>query len=250
MNTSILRLIAEKDSSCQEALRTIQEFVDRGWYAGGGKTGTHWLFVDRQGTILEVSHSACDLTFAYHEEKVYFSAREESAAARTLRDAAEPIGFSTFHRVSRDPSVCFDSSISGMTVEIDREYPQYLTCAWISLPAKSLSLPLFMGQKRTPQCLLDGEADTLGRQSTASREVWERAEEEAHAAKEAVKEEAAALFEEQKYEQAQVLLSEWGETHTEKCLAFIGSTTEPAEGVPPIAGSGGVENYSDGDSER
>ena len=48
MNTFLLRHIAERASCCAEALEIIREFVGRGWYAGGAKTGTHWLFVDRR----------------------------------------------------------------------------------------------------------------------------------------------------------------------------------------------------------
>ncbi|MCP4640081.1 MAG: hypothetical protein GY851_06600, partial [bacterium] len=118
MNTFVLRHIAERAATCADALAIIKEFVAKGYYAGGAKTGTHWLFVDKEGTILEVSNNEQEVRETLHTEKVYFSVRQDTKAAKTLQDAEPPIDFHTFHNVSRDPSMCFASSISGMTVEI------------------------------------------------------------------------------------------------------------------------------------
>jgi len=162
MNTFMLRYIAERAATCGEALSIIQDFVKKGWYAGGGSTGTHWLFVDGSGAILEVSNNSDTVEHRYHSgEKVYFSVREDTKAARTLADGQPPIPLRLFHDVSRDPSICFDTSIAGLTAVIDAQRPDFLTSAWISLPARGLSFVLLMGGNQTPLPLVDGAAYTL-----------------------------------------------------------------------------------------
>ncbi len=88
-----------------------------------------------------------------------------------------------FHGVSRDPSICFDSTISGMTVEIDPDQPELGTCAWITLPAHSGAVPLLMAGRGTPLPLLNGEAYQTARDQRVSKEVWERIERSIHQSK-------------------------------------------------------------------
>ena len=83
---------------------------------------------------------------------------------------------STFHNISRDPSTCFATSVSGMSVQIDREHPDVLTRAWISMPARSLSFPLLMGGSITPLPLLDGAIDEVGRSHRRAAWAWEPVE--------------------------------------------------------------------------
>ncbi len=187
MNTSLLRHIAERASDCTEALGIIEEFVKKGYYAGGDVNGTHWLFVDREGAVLEISNNAGHVISRRHPRKVYFSRLEESAAATALRGPDRAVDFHRFHNVSRDPSICLKSSISGMTIEIDPAHPDLFTSAWISLPARSVSFPLLMGQNTTPACLLDGEAYLLGTRIKDKRELWEAIERTSHASKELLK---------------------------------------------------------------
>ncbi len=181
MNAQLLRHIAERADDCASALEIIQDVVSHGYYAGGDVNATHWLFVDRRGTILEVSNNAEQVLYRHPTEKVYFSRLTDSSAAQELIKAQEPINFAKFHRVSRDPSICLDTSISGMTVEIDRDHPESLTSAWFALPAGSIAFPLFMGQRATPRCLLDGSAYRLGKGSGDRRPLWEAVEGGLHA---------------------------------------------------------------------
>ncbi|NQT15167.1 MAG: sulfatase-like hydrolase/transferase, partial [Planctomycetes bacterium] len=102
MNDFLLRHVAERASSCDEALNVIQDCVNKGYSAGGTVNGTHWLFVDRTGTIMEISSNARHVVSRIHTQKVYFSRRDESAAAKRLRQAERPIDFHFFHTVSRD----------------------------------------------------------------------------------------------------------------------------------------------------
>ena len=194
MSGLILRYIAERASSCREALEIIEDFVKKGYYAGGKVNGNHWLFVDRDGVILEVSNNASHVASRFHTQKTYFSRLDSSAAAKKLSEADKPIDFGLFHGVARDPSICFKSSISGMTVEIDPDHPELLTCAWISLPVHSGSFPLLMGQTKTPLRLVNGEIYQLGKQTKAERQLWETAEQTAHASKERLKERVLATL--------------------------------------------------------
>ena len=221
MNTSILRFIAEKAGSCQEALGIVEAFVSEGQYAGGAKTGTHWLFVDRSGAALEISNNSERVAHVYHGEKVYFSARGDSVAAEKLRQADRPVDFGLFHSVSRDASVCFPSSIAGMTVEIDERRPDLLSCAWISLPARALSVPLFMGQRRTPLALLDGELYWLSKSASCKVERWARQERSAYQGKLLLHDEIDALSEAGRREASMALLERWSQKQTEAHLALL-----------------------------
>jgi hypothetical protein len=176
MNAQLLRHIAERAEDCASALEIVREFVDREYYAGGNVNTTHWLFVDRTGTILEISNNTREVLAQRHTDKVYFSRLRESSAAQRLLEVKHPIDFALFHGVSRNPAICLNTSISGMTVEIDREHPDLFSCAWISVPARSVSFPLFMGQKGTPSCLLDGSAYQLGKTTGDHSLLWERIE--------------------------------------------------------------------------
>jgi len=183
MGGNILRHIAERASSCAEALAIIEDFVAQGYYAGGDVNGNHWLFVDREGTILEVCNNARHVVSQVHTNAVYFSHLNESPAALRLRKSAEPISFDLFHSVSRDSSICVKSSISGMTVEIDPNHPEMLTCAWVALPTRGPVFPVFMGQGGTPACLVDGSAYALGKKSPPQASRWETMEQSMHAEK-------------------------------------------------------------------
>jgi len=183
MAGSILRHIAERASTCAGALAIIEDFVKKGYYAGGDVNGSHWLFVDRTGAILEVGNNSEHVVSQYHMEKVYFSRLKKSAAAQRLEIAKEPVDFHAFHNTARDSSVCFGSSISGLTVEIDSKHPELLTCAWVALPARSVAFPLLMGQDSTPAPLVDGSAYAKAKDGPVRAQEWEALEHRAHDAK-------------------------------------------------------------------
>lgn len=186
-NPFLLRYIAENATDCTDALNIIHDFVGRRYYAGGDVNGTHWLFVDRKGLILEVSNNACHITSEMHTEKAYFSRLRDSTAANRLRETERPVDFMLFHGVSRDPSICLNSSISGMTVEIDAIHPELFTCAWIALPAHAMSFPLLMGQRETPLCLINGAAYGIGRTLGDRQKLWEAIESAVHSGKNILK---------------------------------------------------------------
>lgn len=222
MSGTILRHIAERAATCADALAIIEKCVAKGWYAGGTVGGTHWLFVDREGTILEVCNNPGHVVSKVHTQKAYFSRLNKSSAARRLRDTHEAVDFSLFRGVSRDPSVCFGSSIAGMTVEIDPDDPARFTCAWIALPVRSVALPLLMGQSRTPACLVDGTVYKLGKESHRQDSRWEALEQSMHAEKEHLKEELAASIDAGNPEAAHVeALDQWSATKAEKLIEAL-----------------------------
>ncbi|NQT14803.1 MAG: hypothetical protein HQ582_18765, partial [Planctomycetes bacterium] len=147
-----------------------------------------------------------------HTQKVYFSRRDKSAAANSLREAERPIDFHLFHNVSRDPSICLRSSISGMTVEIDADHPDVLTCAWFSFPARSLSFPVFMGEQKTPRCLVNGDLYKAGKASDTDKSRWETLERQTHADKQRLAGRVAELLKADRKAEAVALLDRWTET--------------------------------------
>ncbi len=221
MNDFLLRHIAERAADCSQALNIIRDFSNQGYYAGGTVNGTHWLFVDRTGTIMEVSSNARHVVSKIHTQKVYFSRQDGSPAATQLRQAAQPIDFHLFHNVSRDPSICLASSISGMTVEIDAEHPDVLSCAWISLPAKSLAFPVFMGGRKTPRCLVSGDLYQTGKPLDTEKSQWETLERQAHADKQQLAGKIAALLTAKQTAEAIDLLDKWTETTANAQLAIM-----------------------------
>jgi len=221
MGGHFLRYIAERASSCAEALDIIEDFVKKGYYAGGTVNGQHWLFVDREGVILEISSNSRHVVSRIHSQKVYFSRLDGSAAAKRLREASGPVDFHLFHNVSRDPSICLGSSISGMTVEIDPTNPETLTCAWISLPTWNVSFPLLMGQTKTPACLLNGEAYSLGTKIKGKTRLWEVIEQNAHAGKELLKEKVAAGLSADKPQREAQVLDQWAQRQAEMLVELL-----------------------------
>ena len=226
MNGSMLRHVAERAADCGQALKIIQDLVKRGYYAGGTVNGTHWLFVDRTGTIMEVSSNARHVVSRIHTQKAYFSRLDGSTAAKRLRRSERPIDFHLFHNVSRDPSICLGSSISGMTVEVHSEHPEVLTCAWVSLPARSVSFPLFMGGRTTPRCLLSGDLYKVGKRLARENSRWETLEKQAHAEKQRLADKVASLLEAAQRAEAVDLLDTWTETTARAQLAIV-------KGLPP-----------------
>ena len=217
----ILRYIAERASTSAEALAIIEDFVAKGYYSGGKVGGKHWLFVDREGVILEVCSNEKHVVSKVHSNSVYFSRLNRSAAARRLREAEGPIDFHLFHNVARDPSICLGSSISGMTVEINPTHPELFTCAWVSLPVKGVSFPLLMGQTSTPACLLNGEAYSLGTKVKKNTHLWEDTEQSVYASKELLQEKIAANLPADDPEETARALNKWSKQQAETLMDLL-----------------------------
>jgi len=231
MNTFILRHIAERASTCGEALGIIEDLVKRRYYAGGGTTGTHWLFVDKTGAILEVSNNSDTVVHRYHSgEKCYFSVRGKTPAAMALANRRDPVPFQLFHGVSRDPSICLDSSISGMTASIDAERPDLLTSAWVSLPARGLSFVLLMGGVKTPLPVVDGTAYKLMDSITPEPVVLEQADTSNYAAAQKLAARMASSAERGKADRMPGAIDAWVRRTTAATLATMEQIRDSAAG--------------------
>ena len=185
MNVFILRYIAERAACCGDAVEIVKEFVRNRYYAGGAIDGTHWLFADRTGTGYEVSNNAEEVMARRIHEDFYISCQRKGIK-KQYDKMPKPLSFEAFHSLSRSKGMCFDNSVAGMTVEIDRKHPDVSTCAWIALPAKSYLLPLVMGGSTTPRGLLDGSVYTQGAaivQNKNVKNIYEFFDHENHQAK-------------------------------------------------------------------
>jgi hypothetical protein len=232
MNTFLLRYIAERASDCEQALHILQDFVDQGYYAGGDVSGTHWLFVDRHGVILEVSNNAEQLVSRRHSHSVYFSRLEDSPPARKLRDAEGPVDLPFFHGVSRDSAICLPTSIAGMSVEIDADQPDRFTCAWIALPARSLAFPLLMGQSSTPDFLLNGQVYSWGSQSRVETSLADALVRTAHDSKRLLREVVATSRTNQDGDSVTRQLDRWARDQAAATVAVLRALANLGDATP------------------
>ena len=162
MNPYILRLIAERAESCQQALDIIQQTITDGWYAGGKTSGTHWLFADKFGTILRVAQNSVQEKHWFHRDRSVFLAREGTESSRILKAAHGRLTVRHFHEAARSRDLCFGSSISALTVRIDPTSAIAGATVWTALPAWSPFLPLFPIAGGVPLAIADGTCFDIG----------------------------------------------------------------------------------------
>ncbi len=153
MNPQILRVIAERATTCEEALAIIQECLRDGWYAGGAKTGTHWLFADRRGTGLRIAQNSDEEQHWFCRDDIVFLARGDTPGAELARSRRGQVALRDMNAAATHPSICFQSSISAMTARIDPADPT-ADEVWFALPAWAPYVPLI--PPATPAPLLDG----------------------------------------------------------------------------------------------
>ena len=96
-----------------------------------------------------------------------------------------------------------------------------LTCAWITLPAWSVSFPLLMGQTNTPACLLNGEAYSLGTKMRDKTRLWEVIQQNFHASKELLKYKVAAGLSADKPEREAQVLDQWAQWQAEMLVDLL-----------------------------
>jgi len=162
MNPYILRLIAERAERCEDALEIIQETIRDGWYAGGSRTGTHWLFADRFGTILRVAQNSVEEQHWYHRDTVVFLARGETPAATAMKSATGKLTVRDFQTAACSRDICFGSSISALTVRIDPKRAIAGGTVWFALPAFAPAIPLHTDAPAVPAPVVDGRMYRAG----------------------------------------------------------------------------------------
>ena len=193
MNPYGLRHIAERATTCTEALAIVRMMNDRGWYAGGS-IATNWAFADATGHAMIVYNA---------HRKVEVTAETRDGCVQTVeRDGLRPLldkGRLTptdFNDASRLPGVCVAGNCSSLTVQIDPERPDLLTCAWAALGKADETgyFPLYMGATGTPEAYANGETFAHWSRGVAL-ESWQRFEMATERRRQEIEAEARRLLE-------------------------------------------------------
>lgn len=155
MNPWGLRHIAERASTCAEALEIVREWNDRGWYAGGGRA-TNWLFADATGELLRVVNSHDALEVERARDGILLNC-ERVGLREFLTERIGALDDAAFMAAARLPGVSFDSTISALSVAVDPSAPGH-TIAWVCVgrPGRLPFVPLGIGVESVPVALLDG----------------------------------------------------------------------------------------------
>ena len=155
MNPWGLRQIAERASSCAEALAIVREWTERGWYAGG-RRATNWLFADADGNLLRAVNFS-DRVEVQEARDGMLQSCERVGLREFLAQRSGALDAAAFMAAARLPGVCFDSTISALTVAIDAADPAH-GIAWVCVgrPGRLPFVPLGLGAERMPLALLDG----------------------------------------------------------------------------------------------
>ena len=162
MNTYILRLIAERAERVEDVLEILQQMIRDGWYAGGSTTGTNWSFADRHGRGLRLRQNNTEEQHEFVENDVAFSIRGDTPGADLVNRRKGKITLADLNVAATDPSLCFSSSVSAMTVRIDPEWPETLSSVWFALPAWTPYLPYYPLAEGTPEAIVGGRCFELG----------------------------------------------------------------------------------------
>ncbi|MGD9497389.1 MAG: hypothetical protein AB7Y46_13905 [Armatimonadota bacterium] len=155
MNPWGLRHIAERAATCEQALAILREWTGKRWYAGG-RRATNWMFADAAGHILRVVNYNDRLEVQWQRDGYLLNC--ERAGLREFMEARSgALDDDAFMTAARLPGVCFDSTISALTVEIDADAPAR-SIAWVCVgrPGRLPFVPLALAAERVPVALLDG----------------------------------------------------------------------------------------------
>lgn len=157
MNPYGLRLIAEKATTCDEAVELVRKMTQTGFYAGG-KIRTRWAFADRLGTAMTVLNSHDEVTVEQRTEQGVVWTVEREGLAELLASHEGKLTPVVFNEASRLPGVCVPSNCSSLTVVIDPQNPETFSCGWAALGPANLTayFPMYLGQTQTPLRYLDG----------------------------------------------------------------------------------------------
>lgn len=172
----ILRLVAERAATCQEALEIVREIVGQGWYTNGAR-GSIWFFVDRErGLIVENTRHDLDSTWIDHQivayandfflpgtrkwaapdaetNTRYLSAR---AGAAALDGRVTPFDLLSLGRdeTTEPRAMCSDSTVSGFTAVVGDGPLGALVC--LGNPASGMVVPFYIEAAGVPSFVMDG----------------------------------------------------------------------------------------------
>ena len=191
----IMRLVAEKASSCEEALKLVKRIITQGFcgQAGGGR-GMIFLFVDKDKGLI-VENTSYHLTYQWIKKGKEVRANDfilpgakrwilrENPASRSLKSSQTrykrgkellekegKISSSFLRKVSRDPknypfSICNDNqeqptmTLSAFTHLIRKKATDLLSLSWVcnGSPFSSFYFPYYVGGLSSLKAHLDGQ---------------------------------------------------------------------------------------------
>ena len=230
MSGLVKRYVAERASSCEEALEIIEWFTGEGWYAGG-KPGSRYTMADLSGTILDICHNSDpgSLTWRRVEGKSHITRTWEGTGDQMLQDLPEPVDFLAFRNIYRHPDarICRGrNSIAGMTVRVHPEFPDSLTTAWFSFPSVSLAFPLYMGGTGTPKPLMDGSLYELCADLPEDVPTWETIECSLQQNSLLLEARAETLLREGSTDEARQLIDDWTQSTCAAQLLLLEKSRE------------------------
>lgn len=180
MNPYGLRHIAETATTCEEAVEILRMMTDRGWYAGG-TWATNWTFADATGRAMVVFNAHKKLEVVADTRDGHVQTAEREGLLDFL--ASKPLTLADLNAASRLPGVCVASNCSSLTVVIDPDHPETLTCAWAALGKadETLYAPLYLGAEGTPRDYVDGTLFSYWHRRPEPEWVgeWEKSREDA-----------------------------------------------------------------------
>ena len=161
MNHDILRYIAEKASTCEEAVEIVEDFTSKGWYTGGIRE-THWLFADKKGTGVHIDNSSQKVKCKFVKDNFLINSDPDlrsKVAKKLLRKNFGRIDCRLMNFISQKKPICASSNVSSFTVRVSPDYTDVLSYAWVSLgrASETIYIPLYIGVAGTHISLVNGE---------------------------------------------------------------------------------------------
>jgi len=216
MTHSLSRYIAENAATCQEALDILEMTSKEGYYAGG-KIGTRWTFADASGSIVTALQNAETVSKTdWAREKGFVLNKGTFPSEDDL-----PVDALAMNEALRK-----ERGLCSLTAEVSKEYPGFLTCAWVSLGnPSSVYVPLFIGGRGTPVSIADGTLHSICRSADKARLVAEaqQFERRAQEKKLEVEHQVAGLLKEGKKTEAIKILTEFNTDITLAAQEFVRS---------------------------
>ena len=216
MTHSLSRYIAENASTCQQALDILEMTSKEGYYAGG-KIGTRWTFADTSGDIVTaLQHAGAVIEIDWARERGFVRNRGKFPSENDL-----PVDALAMNEALRK-----ETGLCSLTAEVPKEYPEFLSCAWVSLGnPSSVYVPLFIGGRGTPVPIVDGTLHLLNRSVERDRMATEarQFENKAEQKKQKVERQVVRFLKEGKKTEAIEMLTEFNMEITLAVQEFVKS---------------------------
>lgn len=166
MNHVILRYIAEIASDCSEALEIIKMTTEKGICASGNYA-TRWTFADKSGNGFRAVQFANKVLVTWVKEGFLTSGHPYfHPLVQPFFEEKGPMDVRLMNEISRHAKIGNrPDNLCSFTAEISKDYPEFLTCTWVSLgrASHSVYIPLFVGANITPISITNGKMHSLNK---------------------------------------------------------------------------------------